>query len=307
MTMRYPSHTQAAVTAMTSPMPRNGAGLGALRPPPGLEEIASLYPAPGVWLWESQKEPPMPPMRLQQPQQPKAPQPSVACRATVTELLLSIQSNMEVQKRLHQESTMKKKVADPFARRATYDYPTQLADTAEYGQPQADALQRHARAPYVETCSTFAALPSMEATNSCSWTSEASVSEASDLDVGCTTLMVRNIPSAYTQETLLREWPIDGTWDLLYVPWNAKEGCNLGYAFVNFHSRALAAAFRAKWQNQYLSAFPCEDCLDIKPADVQGFAANIAQLKKKRVHRIKIRQCLPVVVQNGRRVDVKNL
>lgn len=51
-----------------------------------------------------------------------------------------------------------------------------------------------------------------------------------------TTIMIRHIPNKYTEEMLLKR--IDrlhkGTYDFFYLPLDLNNGCNIGYAFINF-------------------------------------------------------------------------
>jgi len=99
-----------------------------------------------------------------------------------------------------------------------------------------------------------------------------------------TTLMVRNIPVLYTQEMLLEEWPSDGSWDFLYLP-RSNSGAgrfNLTYAFINFASEAHAVAFKEQWHKKRLASLSSKKALNISFAEVQGFEANLAQLKNKR-------------------------
>jgi len=114
-----------------------------------------------------------------------------------------------------------------------------------------------------------------------------------------TTLMIRNIPVMYTQDMLQLEWPNNGTYDFLYLPRRCAGQTNLSYAFINFNSETHALAFKAAWQKQRLTQFRARKSVNISFADVQGLQANLRQLKKKRVRRIEMRQCQPIVIMNG--------
>lgn len=122
-----------------------------------------------------------------------------------------------------------------------------------------------------------------------------------------TTLMVRNIPESCTTEMLLEEWPIDGSWDFLYLPMTSGGRAALGYAFVNFTSPAHASAFAACWQGQRLSRFTTGRRLKVTVADVQGFDANVLELKRKPAGRLRARQCGPVIIKDCRRVELSDI
>jgi hypothetical protein len=117
---------------------------------------------------------------------------------------------------------------------------------------------------------------------------------------GMTTLMIRNVPVMYTQEMLLWEWPNGGTYDLLYLPRTGQT--NLSYAFINFVSEAHAMAFTALWHKKRLAHFAARKPLNISFADVQGLRPNLVQLGKKRVRRMEMRECQPIIIMGGRRV-----
>jgi len=119
---------------------------------------------------------------------------------------------------------------------------------------------------------------------------------------GMTTLMVRNVPVMYTQEMLLLEWKNEGAYDFLYLPRTGQT--NLSYAFINFVSEAHAMAFKAQWHKKRMAHFTARKPLNISFADVQGIKANILQLKKKRVRRIEMRQCQPMIIMNGQQLDL---
>lgn len=122
-----------------------------------------------------------------------------------------------------------------------------------------------------------------------------------------TTLMVRNVPVMYTQEMLVEEWPNNGTYDFLYLPFSCLSQRNLSYAFINFTTEAHAVAFRDKWQKQRLARFSSRKPLNISFADVQGRESNLIQLKKKRVRRIKVLQCQPVLFDNSGRIPLQTV
>mmetsp|Transcript_122104 Transcript_122104/g.352965 ORF Transcript_122104/g.352965 Transcript_122104/m.352965 type:complete len:256 (-) Transcript_122104:399-1166(-) len=115
-----------------------------------------------------------------------------------------------------------------------------------------------------------------------------------------TTLMVRNLPGDCTCETLLQEWPVDGTYDLIYLPRRSGGRATLGYAFVNFVSSAHAAAFFAKWRLRRLSQYPRGRSLNIVVAERQGFHANLQQVTGKRGAGSRSKYCEVVAVKNGR-------
>lgn len=126
-------------------------------------------------------------------------------------------------------------------------------------------------------------------------------------DAPVTTLMVRNMPVMCTQDTLLEEWPIDGTWDFMYLPHSCGGQVNLSYAFINFITPAHAQAFKARWQKRKLAHFDdTKKLLNVSFADVQGLEANLMQIKKKRVGRIRRRQGQPIIIQDGQQIPLED-
>jgi len=51
-----------------------------------------------------------------------------------------------------------------------------------------------------------------------------------------TTLMIKNIPNKYDQDSLLEAINVNfvGLYDFFYLPMDFKNKCNVGYAFINF-------------------------------------------------------------------------
>lgn len=61
-----------------------------------------------------------------------------------------------------------------------------------------------------------------------------------------TTLMVHNIPAECGLDLILAAWPIDGSYDFLYLPMGTGGRLAVGWAFVNFVSVAHAEASGAR-------------------------------------------------------------
>jgi len=167
------------------------------------------------------------------------------------------------------------------------------------GQSHADsaAADLRTKAEVAETVSTHDSL----ARPVDDFVDEASLwqTEAEEHRPGATTLMVRNIPEPCTNEMLLEAWPVDGTWDFLYVPMTAGGKSALGYAFINFISEEHASAFAARWQGARLPHFVTGRRMKVKMADVQGFEANVDVVRRKPAGRMRSRRCSPIIVRDG--------
>jgi len=112
---------------------------------------------------------------------------------------------------------------------------------------------------------------------------------------GSTTLIVRNIPARYTKEMLLREWPVDGTFDFLYLPFCFRRVRSAGFLFINFTSSTAASAFHSQWHGQSLRHQVSPAKLCIVAAEVQGLEKNVWHLINCRIARIKNPKYLPSV------------
>ena len=92
-----------------------------------------------------------------------------------------------------------------------------------------------------------------------------------------TTLMVRNIPNKYSQKLLLEaiEQNHEGKIDLLYLPIDFKNKCNVGYAFVNFISPSSIPAFYAEFNHRLWDRFNSNKVCEITYARIQSKVALI--------------------------------
>lgn len=110
---------------------------------------------------------------------------------------------------------------------------------------------------------------------------------------GCTTVMIRYIPSKYTQNKLMGEINydgFDGLYDFFYLPIDTRNHGNRGFGFINFLSAISAEMFYNKYHGQYFKHFEATSPIAVMPADVQGFEQSAerffaaGKLHKKKNH-----------------------
>jgi len=94
-----------------------------------------------------------------------------------------------------------------------------------------------------------------------------------------TTVMIRRVPRPFTQRMLLQELTVrgfDGLFNFLYLPFEVKQGVNVGYGFINFVEPKYAQAFRNEFDGIYLDKQMKMKGRPIRvhPAAVQGYEAN---------------------------------
>lgn len=98
---------------------------------------------------------------------------------------------------------------------------------------------------------------------------------------GTTTLVVRNIPARYNQDKILAEWQPDGSFDMLFLPFDARTGRTSGCAYLNFVSHEAALEFQRTRQGSFLAKHGPGKHLDIAAATLQGLEANLRQFAGK--------------------------
>lgn len=110
---------------------------------------------------------------------------------------------------------------------------------------------------------------------------------------GDTTLLVRNIPWDVTQEELVSQWPIDGSYNFLFLPYSEFLGRHVGTAIINFVSPEHAARFNAQWAGQKLGRHEYKKVLSVAMAETQGRDENLKRVKEDAV-------VLPIVLVGGK-------
>lgn len=117
-----------------------------------------------------------------------------------------------------------------------------------------------------------------------------------------TTLMLRNVPTQYTQHEFLQEinnMGMAGFVDFLYMPPNHRQQApehrrtqgNAGLTFINFVSTDVAQRFKEIFgEGQGLVHFPAESPITVIPSTTQGWRANVLKvvrnciMRRRRIH-----------------------
>lgn len=97
---------------------------------------------------------------------------------------------------------------------------------------------------------------------------------------GATTVMIRNVAPKVSQDALRQELHVRGftypRYDFFYLPMNATKDANAGYAFVNFRDPEVVRQFVEQFDGLQLPRFPARRRLQVVPASVQGYEANLS-------------------------------
>jgi len=117
-----------------------------------------------------------------------------------------------------------------------------------------------------------------------------------------TTLMIRNLPSAITQQQLLEEMNASGfagLYDFCYMPGGAFKASKMnGFAFANFISHESAVNFANVWHESYrFDMRPVGPALSIWPATVQGKHANLVNYESCRTRSSRNPKFQPFVLE----------
>lgn len=128
-------------------------------------------------------------------------------------------------------------------------------------------------------------------------------------DVQVTTLMFRNIPNKYTQNTLLREideFGFTDTYNFFYLPMDVHNRSNVGYAFINFETPNDAERFRAVFSEHRFQRFNSRKIGGVCTAHVQGLEENVRHFENRAVTQAKNDQYRPIVLKARQRIEFED-
>jgi len=124
---------------------------------------------------------------------------------------------------------------------------------------------------------------------------------------GVTTLIIRNVPARYSKEKIMQEWPPDGTYDFLYLPFCFKQKRYAGVAFVNFTTHEAAVHFHGRWNNKSLRYKGTSKRLRIGVSEAQGLEQNLEHLVTHNISRIQQSKFLPSAFNGTEEVPLEGL
>lgn len=127
--------------------------------------------------------------------------------------------------------------------------------------------------------------------------------------IAVTTLMLRNIPNKYAQNTLMREinaLGFESSYDFFYLPMDVHNRSNVGYAFINFIDEAETKRFRATFSSHEFERFKSRKVASICNAHLQGLDANIHHFQHRAVALARNDQYLPAVFRDQKRVKFED-
>lgn len=125
-----------------------------------------------------------------------------------------------------------------------------------------------------------------------------------------TTVMIRNIPSEYTQDDLIDEVSESLGWrdlfDFFYLPWDMVNNANIGYAFVNLKDTATAQRAVHVFSNYRFKRCESRKVAKVLPAHIQGLENNLRHLQDRAVCHGN-HPYTPVVMWNGAKIELSKV
>lgn len=127
--------------------------------------------------------------------------------------------------------------------------------------------------------------------------------QGTDTGPAKTTLMIRNIPSRYTQRELVKELESLGfvsAFDFLYMPMDRSTMSNVGYAFVNFTSEywaGICLQVIANYNFKRHQRTPGKAAA-VSVAHIQGLEANLRHYDRMTMNSARLKKRRPIVSSN---------
>jgi len=121
-----------------------------------------------------------------------------------------------------------------------------------------------------------------------------------------TTMMLRNIPNKYTQNTLLQEIDdcgFEGLYNFFYLPMDVHNRSNVGYAFINFVHPTDAERFRVAFGEHRFQKYQSRKISSACAAHVQGLDDNLRHFENRAVTHARNDQYRPIVFKGNQRID----
>lgn len=126
----------------------------------------------------------------------------------------------------------------------------------------------------------------------------------------CTTVMIRNIPTEYTQDELIQEvcesLEASNLFDFFYLPWDTQNSGNVGYCFVNFLDPGTAQRAVRQFTNYRFKLHESRKVAKVSPAHIQGLENNLRHLQDRAVVHGN-HPCGPVVFWHGQKVELSKV
>jgi RNA recognition motif-containing protein len=121
-----------------------------------------------------------------------------------------------------------------------------------------------------------------------------------------TTLFLRKLPTSITRSQLLEVFSLEGFAQhvkLIYVPRNLRDGCNVGYAFVDFDCAEIAELCLKKMDGFNRWDGPCKDAMCIEWSGLQGRDAYVERYRNCEIMHDGIGdEAKPAIFDNGVRM-----
>lgn len=116
--------------------------------------------------------------------------------------------------------------------------------------------------------------------------------------------MIRHIPNKYTEDMLLERINRhhEGCYDFFYLPLDLNNGCNIGYAFINFIDPVYIVPFYQDLNNQSWETFNSEKICQIAYGRIQG-KRNLVENVNKQPETRKIKPLIMDVVRSHDHVE----